>query len=103
MDMHYSCSYMQVKDKLVLHLENHKNDRCITDATLSMQAQPLTRRKLFSCVLFQPYMSARVYYGIYKQALGLFLKKNPLYTNPTTDRGTQNDNSEDISKNEFIH
>ena len=89
MDMRYSCHYMLHEDQLVLHLENHKNGKCVTDATLTMTGQPLTRRKLYQSVVFHPYMTAKVYYGIYRQALALFLKKNPLYTSPSTDAGSQ--------------
>lgn len=88
MDMRYSCHYMQHEGRLVLHLENHKNGKSVTDATLTMTGQPLTRKKLYQSILVHPYMTAKVYYGIYRQALALFLKKSPLYTNPTTDSGT---------------
>lgn len=89
MDMRYLCNYMLSEDKLVMHLENHKDGGRITDATLTMAGQPLTFRKLCRSILLYPYMTAKVYYGIYKQALTLYLKKNPFYTNPTTDSGSQ--------------
>ncbi len=84
MDMRYRCHYMLQNGKLVLHLENHHSERCITDATLVMQAQPLTRKKLVQSIFQYPYMTSKVYYGIYKQALSLFIKRNPVYTNPAT-------------------
>ncbi len=77
------------EDQLVLHLENHKSGICVTDATLTMKGRSLTHKKLYQSIFMHPYMTAKVYYGIYKQALALFLKKNPLYTNPTTMSGTQ--------------
>ena len=92
MDMRYQCRFVQDDDHLVLHLENHKNGNRITDATLTMNGEPLSQSKLYQSILIQPYMTLKVYYGIYKQAFGLFLKKNPFYTNPTTKSGTKQDN-----------
>ena len=89
MDMRYSCRFIEDENHLVLHLENHKNGDCVTDATLTMSGQPLSQSMLYKSILVHPYMTAKVYYGIYKQALGLFLKKNPLYSNPTTKSGTR--------------
>ena len=82
MDMHYRCHYMLQDGKLVFHLENHKNKHCLTDATLIMQGKPLTRKKLIKSIFLYPYMTSKVYYGIYKQAFSLFIKRNPIYTNP---------------------
>lgn len=84
MDMRYSCRYLNRRDKLLLHLENHREKKCVTDATLVMNGRPLTRRQLYQSVLLYPYMTAKVYYAIYRQALALFIKRNPLYTNPKT-------------------
>ena len=89
MAMRYSCRYLNYQNQLVLHLENYENDARITDATLTMKGQPLTHKKLQQSVLLHPYMTVKVYYGIYRQALALFLKKNPLFTNPTAISGTQ--------------
>ena len=85
MDMRYVCRYVERHNKLVLHLENHKNASRVTDATLTLHGQPLTQNLLYRSVLLHPYMTAKVYYGIYRQAFGLFVKKNPLYTHPTTE------------------
>ena len=92
MDMRYLCRFIAADDHLVLHLENHKNGHRITDATLTMKGEPLSQSRLIQTILLHPYMTAKVYYGIYKQAFGLFLKKNPLYTNPTTKSGAKQDN-----------
>ena len=89
MNMRYSCRYMCRRDKLLLHLENHQDENRVTDATLVMNGEPLTQKKLHRSILLHPYMTAKVYYGIYRQALSLFLKRNPLYTNPTTISGVQ--------------
>lgn len=84
MNMKYICHYMLRDDQLVFHLENHQDNECITDATLVMQAQALSVKKMIQSICLYPYMTAKVYYGIYKQALSLFLKRSPIYTNPTT-------------------
>jgi hypothetical protein len=83
MNMRYLCRYTNRRNKLLLHLENHQDSERITDATLVMEGQPLTYKKLHRSILLHPYMTAKVYFAIYRQALALFLKRNPLYTNPT--------------------
>ena len=85
MQMTYVCRYVKHQKKMVFHLENHQKQTRVTDATLIMRAQPLTRKKLIQSVFLYPYMTSKVFYGIYKQAFCLYLKKNPIYTNPTTD------------------
>lgn len=84
MNMRYHCHYMLQDEQMILHLENHQDEQRITDATLVMQAQPLTHKKLVQSIVLYPYMTSKVYYGIYKQAFSLFMKRNPVYTNPTT-------------------
>ena len=84
MDMSYVCHYMLKDEKLIFHLENHQDDQCVTDATLVMDAQVLDRKKLIESIFLYPYMTGKVYFGIYKQALSLFLKRNPIHDHPSS-------------------
>ncbi|MEM1110741.1 MAG: DUF1365 domain-containing protein [Pseudomonadota bacterium] len=82
MDMQYHWNSSAPGERLALHLENHDQRGKVFDATLSMDAAPLTAASLNKHLWRYPMMSAKVGLAIYWQALKLFLKGVPLYAHP---------------------
>ncbi len=82
MDMQYLCRFKDAGDILFFHLENHAGGTKHTDATMVFKRYPLSRSALIRLTLRQPAMTVKVGFGIYWQALRLWLKKTPLYDHP---------------------
>lgn len=82
MSMQYLCRFRDVGSTLFFHLENHAGDTKHTDATMVFKRYPLSQSALIRLSLRQPAMTVKVGFGIYWQALRLWLKKSPLYDHP---------------------
>ena len=82
MDMRYHWNSTTPGDRLSLHLENHDQRGKVFDATLSMEAEPLSQASLNRHLWRYPFMSAKVGLAIYWQALKLYFKGVPLYAHP---------------------
>ncbi|MGB5707356.1 MAG: DUF1365 domain-containing protein [Arenicellales bacterium] len=82
MNMRYQCRFRDAEDTLFFHLENHFESEKHTDATMLFKRYPLTRWKLIGLTLRQPVMTIKVGFGIYWQALRLWLKKSPVHDHP---------------------
>ena len=85
MDVQYLWKLSPPGESLLVHMEDHPlsgSDK-IFDATLSMDRRlPLTSRELLSSQLKYPAMPVMVLFGIYRQALSLWMKKVPFYSHP---------------------
>ncbi|MFT7287092.1 MAG: DUF1365 family protein [Halieaceae bacterium] len=82
MAMQYSWRSNKPGERLAIHLENHAEQGCVFDATLALQAEPISGKSL-NRVLWQfPLMTAKVGLAIYWQALKLFLKRIPYHPHP---------------------
>ncbi|NKB35172.1 MAG: DUF1365 family protein [Pseudomonadales bacterium] len=68
----------------VIHIESNGNgdNSKVFDATLSLERKPLIQSELTRVLLTTPMQTASVVFGIYWQALKLFMKRNPLYKHP---------------------
>ena len=82
MDMMYHCTLTTPDTGLLVHLENHQDNICHTDATLVLERGPMTRSTLASTVFSFPHETVKVLYGIYWNAFRLWRKKSPFYSHP---------------------
>jgi DUF1365 family protein len=84
MGMRYDWRSNAPGQRLAIHLENHTERGRVFDATLALEARPVTSASL-NAVLWQfPLMTAKVAVAIYWQALRLFIKRVPLHAHPDT-------------------
>lgn len=84
MDMRYHWRSNLPGKNLAIHLENHTQEGRVFDATLAMEAQPLTAASMHNVLARFPLMTAKVALAIYWQALKLFIKRIPYHAHPGT-------------------
>lgn len=82
MDMTYVWRITPPGEALVVHIENHRNQKKVFDATLTMKVKPLDSFNLATVLLLYPLMTVKVVVLIYYEAVRLWLKKIPIYSHP---------------------
>lgn len=82
MDMRYHWRSNTPDQRLIVHLENHREGARVFDATLSLSARDLSPASLDRLLLNYPFMTAKVGLAIYWQALKLFIKGVPFHAHP---------------------
>ncbi len=80
-DMQYKWRIQQPGEHLRLHLSCHKKHKHF-EAAINMQKKPLTSASLRSSLISIPSMTIKTVVGIYWQAIKLFFKRVPIYTQP---------------------
>ncbi|MBY0588793.1 DUF1365 domain-containing protein [bacterium] len=83
MDLDYRFLWTEPGSTLTGHIECIRSGRGILDATLSLQARPLTTEQLSRCLAWHPLLTLRVMVAIHWQALRLWLKRVPLFSHPS--------------------
>ena len=82
LDMNYRWRFSAPEEKLSVFMQNFKDNEKVFDATLVLNAEPITSTSLAKALIKFPLMTWQVSFGIYWQALRLWLKKIPFYSNP---------------------
>jgi DUF1365 family protein len=77
LDMHYRWRLTQPNERLLIHIENEKDNSKLFDATLTMQRREITGASLAGVLVQFPFITAKVVFAIYYEALRLWLKKVP--------------------------
>lgn len=77
----YQWHVREPDERLMVHLECWQAEKQF-DATLQMQAQPFTAKKLLWLLVKTPVMSVKVMFGIYWEAMKLWIKGVPVYDHP---------------------
>lgn len=80
--------------KLAIHMQNKEQtgaQQCVFDATLSLRREAITKTSLSSILWRYPWMTAKVAWGIYWQALKLFVKRVPVHDHPKHSLGHSSD------------
>jgi DUF1365 family protein len=82
MAMRYNWRSNTPGKRLVLHMENTDQGDKVFDATLSLSAQPMSAANLNKNLFRYPFMTIKVGFAIYWQALRLYLKGVPVHGHP---------------------
>lgn len=80
LDMDYRWVSTAPGEQLVVHMENHRDNICHMDATLTLEYNPWSAQHLQRLLWQQPWLTLKVPLMIYWQAVKLFLKGVPVYT-----------------------
>ncbi len=82
MDLEYRCVLSPPAEALVFHLEDRRGEEIVLDATLTLRREAVSGRSLARCLLLHPFMTGKVAWLIYWQALKLWWKNTPFYPHP---------------------
>jgi uncharacterized protein len=82
MDMHYRWRFSSPRQKLSVLMQNFDGQDKVFDATLVLKAKSINSTNLARALLQFPLITWQVTSGIYWQALRLWLKGIPFFSNP---------------------
>lgn len=82
MKQEYAWKFSIPGETLDVHMESYESDKKLFDATMHLDAVPITGWSLARVLLWYPFMTGRVILAIYWQALKLWRKRTPFYSHP---------------------
>jgi DUF1365 family protein len=80
MDLEYYWVGKVPNQDLLIHIDVHREQQSVFDATLTLKRQTISRKSMNSILWRYPFMTIKVVLGIYWQALKLFIKRIPFYS-----------------------
>lgn len=95
LDMEYHWVMPEAGEQLTVHMETLNRGRKDFDATMSLERRPMTSANMGAVLRQFPLMTAKVFWGIYSNALRLWLKRAPFYSHP------QNSPEDDLQNTEI--
>jgi DUF1365 family protein len=93
MNMTYQWCSNKPQRILSLNLETECNGEIHNDASMALKKRAIDRASLAWILLQHPWMTAKVAFTIYWQAMKLWIKRNPFYDHPGTQGRDQQDQS----------
>jgi DUF1365 family protein len=91
MNMNYRWCSNQPQKMLTLNLETLQEGDAHVDATMALKRREINAGALNAILLQHPWMTGKVAFTIYWQALKLWWKRNPFYGNPGAESDRQDE------------
>ncbi|MDI1362459.1 DUF1365 domain-containing protein [Methylotenera sp.] len=82
MDIQYDWAFKQEANQLLIHMKNFNNGQQVFNATLALERKEITQSSLNWILIHYPFMTIKVVTAIYWNALMLWIKRVPFYSNP---------------------
>lgn len=87
MNIDYQWNFSFIENQLKIQMENWENGKKVFYVSVQVEQRELNKRNMTKFLFKYPFMTAQVIWGIYWQALRLWLKKIPVYTHPHIKKG----------------
>lgn len=82
MDIQYDWAFKHEANQLLIHMKNFKDGEQVFNATLALERKEITQSSLNWILIHYPFMTIKVVAAIYWNALLLWIKRVPFYSNP---------------------